>query len=60
MSTPKLIPALVASSISFRRSVKYGFGVLKTSADVGLKRPCFGDARYLRRDGRKLPSSVES
>jgi len=44
-----------ASSISFRRSVKYGFGVLKTSADVGLKRLGIGEARYLRRDGRKLP-----
>jgi glycosyltransferase involved in cell wall biosynthesis len=44
-----------ASSISFRRSVKYGFGVLKTSADVGLKRLGLKDARYLRRDGRKLP-----
>jgi glycosyltransferase involved in cell wall biosynthesis len=49
-----------ASSISFKRSVKYGFGVLKTSADVGLKRLGLGEARYLRRDGRKLPSSVES
>lgn len=49
-----------ASSISFRRSVKYGFGVLRTSADVGLKRLGLGEARYLRRDGRKLPSPVES
>jgi glycosyltransferase involved in cell wall biosynthesis len=44
-----------ASSIGFRRSVKYGFGVLKTSADVALKRLGLKDARYLRRDGRRLP-----
>ncbi|MBM4283141.1 MAG: glycosyltransferase family 2 protein [Deltaproteobacteria bacterium] len=46
-----------ASSISFSRSVKYGLGVLKTAAELRLKRAGVLDPAYLRADGRKLPGS---
>lgn len=43
-----------ASSISFSRSVKYGLGVLKSAAELRLKRMGVIDPTYLRADGRKL------
>jgi glycosyltransferase involved in cell wall biosynthesis len=43
-----------ASSINFRRSVKYGFGVLGTAAQYRLKRWGLADPRFLRSDGRRL------
>jgi len=60
-----------ASSINLRRSIKYGFGVLKTSGDYWLARREIRTARYLdfdpdaeraarqrRRDGREGPRVV--
>jgi glycosyltransferase involved in cell wall biosynthesis len=46
-----------ASSINFRRSVKYGFGVLATSLQFGLQR--FGLAHFaiFNRQGRKIEPS---
>jgi len=43
-----------SSSISFSRSVKYGFGVLAAATALRLKRMGLGDPRFLRADGRKL------
>ncbi|HEY2930683.1 MAG TPA: glycosyltransferase family 2 protein [Acidobacteriota bacterium] len=43
-----------ASSINFRRSVRYGFGVLKTSLEVFGKRCGLCAPRYLGEGGRKL------
>ena len=43
-----------ASSINFRRSVKYGFGVLGTSLKLALQRPGMVNLRVFRRTGRKL------
>jgi hypothetical protein len=48
-----------ASSINFRRSVKYGFGVLGTAleyraARMGLRSPRFAEG------GRKLPGAAPS
>ena len=43
-----------ASSISFGRSVKYGFGVLGAAFDLRLKRLGLRDPKYLRSDGKKL------
>jgi glycosyltransferase involved in cell wall biosynthesis len=47
-----------ASSISFTRSVKYGLGVLKSAAELRLKRMGVVDPGYLRADGRKLAPST--
>ena len=43
-----------ASSISFRRSVKYGLGVLKTASEFRLKRLGLADPAFLRATGRRL------
>jgi glycosyltransferase involved in cell wall biosynthesis len=43
-----------ASSISFRRSVKYGLGVLGCAAQYRLKRLGLTDPDFLRVDGRRL------
>src|SRR6516165_7420958 len=43
-----------ASSINFRRSVKYGFGVLGTSLKLALQRPGMVNLRLFQRTGRKL------
>jgi glycosyltransferase involved in cell wall biosynthesis len=43
-----------ASSISFTRSVKYGFGVLGAAAQYRLKQFGVGDPKFLRSDGRRL------
>lgn len=44
-----------ASSISFRRSVKYGFGVLGTAMEFRLNRWGLKDSPRFSRDGRRLP-----
>lgn len=44
----------VASSINFRRSVQYGFGVLRVSAQFLLARMGLGHARIFRQDGSRL------
>jgi glycosyltransferase involved in cell wall biosynthesis len=49
-----------ASSISFRRSVKYGFGVLRCGLDYRLKQLGLASPRYLAEDGRRLPPVVVS
>jgi hypothetical protein len=43
-----------ASSINFRRSLKYGFGVLGTSLKLALQRPGMVNLRLFQRTGRKL------
>jgi glycosyltransferase involved in cell wall biosynthesis len=43
-----------ASSISFRRSVTYGIGVLRAALAYRLKRMRLASPRFLRYDGRKL------
>ncbi len=43
-----------ASSINFRRSVRYGFGVLRTSLDAFLQRKRLAKIRYFDLDGRRL------
>jgi glycosyltransferase involved in cell wall biosynthesis len=43
-----------ASSINFRRSVKYGLGVLGAAVEFRLKQAGIIDPAYLRDDGRKL------
>ncbi len=43
-----------SSSISFQRSVKYGFGVLWTTAQSCLHRWNLREASFLREDGRRL------
>ncbi|HEY4184725.1 MAG TPA: glycosyltransferase family 2 protein [Polyangia bacterium] len=43
-----------ASSIDFRRSVKYGFGVLQAAAAFRLARLGFAAPRFLRDGGRRL------
>lgn len=44
-----------SSSINFRRSVVYGFGVLGTAAQYALRKNNIGRSRIFSRDGRKLP-----
>jgi glycosyltransferase involved in cell wall biosynthesis len=44
-----------ASSINFRRSVKYGFGVLGAAMDYRLAKLGLRTPAYLKADGRKLP-----
>jgi len=48
-----------ASSINFSRSVKYGFGVLATSAGLALQRLGLAQLRIFSRDGRKLTKDVD-
>jgi len=43
-----------ASSIGLRRSIRYGFGVLKTSLDAFLHRKRLVNIRYLDPSGRRL------
>jgi glycosyltransferase involved in cell wall biosynthesis len=43
-----------SSSISFSRSVKYGFGVLGTALQMRMKRSGLGHPRFLDPAGRKL------
>jgi hypothetical protein len=43
-----------ASSINFRRSVTYGFGVLSTSLQFRLQRLGLGSYRLFNREGGKL------
>jgi glycosyltransferase involved in cell wall biosynthesis len=43
-----------ASSINFRRSVKYGFGVLGTTLQFGMQRAHLTHLRRFSQDGRKL------
>ncbi len=43
-----------ASSISFRRSVTYGFGVLRAATDFRLARLGLKEPMFLNRNGRKL------
>ena len=43
-----------ASSINFRRSVKYGLGVLWTSLQFGLQRAGLGNFRIFNQQGRRL------
>jgi hypothetical protein len=46
-----------ASSINFRRSVKYGFGVLGTGLQYRLARMGIGRPARLSKQGRRLPSA---
>jgi len=53
-----------ASSINFQRSIRYGFGVLKTSFDAFLQRKRLARINYFDPGGRRLdpetnPQSVE-
>ncbi len=49
-----------ASSINFRRSVKYGFGVLATSLQFGLQRIGLAHYRIFSEKGRRLePASAD-
>ena len=43
-----------ASSINFQRSVRYGFGVLKTSLDAFLHRKRLARIRYFDPNGQRL------
>jgi glycosyltransferase involved in cell wall biosynthesis len=45
-----------ASSISFRRSVTYGIGVLRAAASFRLARMGFAKPEFLNPNGRKLPT----
>jgi glycosyltransferase involved in cell wall biosynthesis len=47
-----------ASSINFRRSVRYGFGVLATAAKFRLDRWGIRRDRIFARDGRRLATAV--
>jgi glycosyltransferase involved in cell wall biosynthesis len=47
-----------SSSISFRRSVRYGFGVLRTALRYRLQRMGFGHYAFLDPAGRKLAMPV--
>ena len=47
-----------SSSINFRRSVKYGLGVLATSLQVWAARVGIARARFLNPDGRRLEVDV--
>ena len=49
-----------ASSINFRRSVKYGLGVLLTSLEFRLQKMGLGKFRIFNRNGRCLEPSVDS
>ena len=47
-----------ASSINFRRSVKYGFGVLATSVAFRLQKLGLAKIRIFDKDGRRISSDV--
>jgi glycosyltransferase involved in cell wall biosynthesis len=47
-----------ASSINFRRSVKYGFGVLATTLQFALQKWGLGHYAIFNREGRKLEPGV--
>jgi hypothetical protein len=47
-----------ASSINFQRSVRYGFGVLKTSLDAFLHRKRLARIRYFDPNGGRLDPST--
>jgi glycosyltransferase involved in cell wall biosynthesis len=47
-----------ASSINFRRSVKYGFGVLGTAIAYRIHRWRLRRSRLFARDGRRLPTAA--
>ncbi|HEY5373480.1 MAG TPA: glycosyltransferase family 2 protein [Polyangiaceae bacterium] len=47
-----------ASSISFRRSVTYGFGVLRAAADFRLAKMGISQPSFLDKNGRRLLPSV--
>src|SRR6516165_5312617 len=47
-----------ASSINFRRSVKYGFGVLATSVAFRLQKLGLAKFRIFDKDGRRISSDV--
>src|SRR6266487_3779368 len=47
-----------ASSINFRRSVKYGFGVLATTLQFALQKWGLGKFRIFAQDGRRLAPGV--
>jgi len=47
-----------ASSINFRRSVKYGFGVLATTMQFALQRWGLGKYKIFDANGRKLQTTV--
>jgi glycosyltransferase involved in cell wall biosynthesis len=49
-----------ASSINFRRSVKYGFGVLGTAIEYLLARLGLAHPRRLAKDGRRLLATLAS
>jgi len=46
-----------ASSINFRRSVTYGFGVIGTTLQFALQRASLGSFRIFSQKGRKLEAS---
>ena len=48
-----------ASSINFRRSVKYGFGVLGTTVQFALAKAGITTPGFLRQDGQRLNGSRE-
>jgi hypothetical protein len=47
-----------ASSINFRRSVKYGFGVLGTTMQFAFQRWGLGKYKIFDPNGRKLQTAV--
>ena len=49
-----------ASSINFRRSVKYGFGVVATALQFALQRPGIVNLPRFSKGGRKLEAERES
>ena len=49
-----------SSSISFRRSCKYGFGVIKASWQYRLTKMGLVNPRYLRKDGTRLGGVSDS
>jgi hypothetical protein len=49
-----------ASSINFRRSVRYGLGVLKTSFEAYLHRKRLANIRYFDPTGRRLAIASQS
>lgn len=48
-----------SSSIGFRKSVRYGFGVLEAAAQLRLVRMGLAHPRFLSKDGRKLELEPE-
>jgi glycosyltransferase involved in cell wall biosynthesis len=49
-----------ASSINFRRSVKYGLGVLATTLQFALQRTGIAQCRIFSSEGRRLEASTET